>query len=204
MAASFTDSFNVAQAAAMCLAEARRSSQIRLPLVPSHCGSGGPSGAPPAWRALPWEPNQVNDRGNGAARTGKTRLPLAWDTPPEQPALPLGGIGGLAGSSPARSVQPEEPAEALGESGSRSGRMPAWHAQAEEPGQALSSAPAAEGRRRARSRATREAIVHHAALQGSGSPGGGASAGVRVALRGALSQDEQRVLVALMMLRSVY
>ena len=202
MAASFTDSFNVAQAAAMCLAEARRSSQIRLPLGRPNCVDAGPAGAPPAWQNLPGEPNGVLGRDNGATSARELSLPDAWDTLPEEPHQPLGASIGLAGSSPAWQLQPEEPVETLGPSVSAGGRMPAWHA--EEPDRALSSAPAAEGRRRLRSRATREPLVHHAVPHGLDSSGAGVIAGTRVALGGTLSQDEQRVLVALMMLRSVY
>ena len=179
MAASFTDSFNVAQAAAMCLAEARRSSQIRLPLVPSNCSSAEGTCAPPAWRTLPDEFSQVLGRSSGAASMGDADAPNACHTP-------------------------EEPNQSLGGSSSLTGGSPAWHLQPEEPDQAVDSAPSAERRRRLRSRATREPLVHHAAVQGHKDPSEGASAGTRVALGGTLSQDEQRVLVALMMLRSVY
>ena len=46
--------------------------------------------------------------------------------------------------------------------------------------------------------------MHHAALRDFDSSGAGVGAGMRVALGETLSQDEQRVLGALMMLRSVY
>lgn len=203
MAASFTDSFNVAQAAAMCLAEARRSSQVRLPLGPSNCvDAGGPTGAPPAWHTLPDEPNEDFGRSKRANSILDTSLPHAWDPPPEESRQPLGASSGLAGSSPAGYLPPEGSVETLGQSRSMGDRMPAWHT--EEPDQALSSAPAAEGRRRLRSRATREPLGHHAALPDSKTSGAGASAGMRVALGGTLSRDEQRVLAALMMLRSVH
>lgn len=202
MAASFTDSFNVAQAAAMCLAEARRSSQVRLPLGPSYRVDAGPAGAALAWRALPDEPNAVPGRDNGATSMRKLSLPHAWDTLPEEPHQPLNASSGLAGSSPAGHLQPGEPVETLGQSRSMGNGMPAWHT--DEPDQAMSSAPAAEGRRRLRSRATREPLVHHAAPHDFANSDAGVGAGMRVALGGTLSQDEQRVLVALMMLRSVY
>ena len=204
MAASFTDSFNVAQAAAMCLAEARRSSQVRLPLGPSNCVDAGPTGAPPAWHTLPDEPNEVLGRDNGATSIRDLSLPHAWDTPPEEPHQPLGASSGLAGSSTGWQLQTEELVETLGQSRSMGGQVPAWQAQAMEPDRALSSAPAAEGRRRLRSRATREPLGHRAAPRDFDSSGAGVGSGTRVALGGTLSQDEQRVLVALMMLRSVY
>ena len=202
MAASFTDSFNVAQAAAMCLAEARRRSQIRLPLGPSDCVDAGPADAPPAWQTLPDEPVEVLGRSIGANSTPEMSLPHAWNTLPEERHQPLGASSGLAGSLPGWQLQQEEPLEALGHSRSMDNHMPAWHT--DEPDQAMSSAPAAEGRRRLRSRATREPLVHHAAPHNFENSGAGVSAGMRVALGGTLSEAEQRVLVALMMLRSVY
>ena len=202
MAASFTDSFNVAQAAAMCLAEARRSSQVRLPLGPVNCVDAGPAGAPPAWHTPRGEPNEVLGRDNGATSTRELTLPHAWETLPDEPHQPLGASSGLAGSSPGWQLHAEEPRETLRQSMSAGGRMPTW--QSGTPDQALSSAPAVEVRRRLRSRATREPLGHHAAPHNFDSPGTGVAAGTRVALGGTLSQDEQRVLVALMMLRSVY
>ena len=133
MAASFTDSFNVAQAAAMCLAESRRSSQIRLPLGPSDCVVAGPAGAPPTWHTLPDEPSKVLGCGNGTTSIRELVLPHAWDTPPEEPHQRLGASSGLAGSSTRWQLQPEELVETLGQSRSMGGRVPAWQVQAVEP-----------------------------------------------------------------------
>lgn len=141
MAASFTDSFNVAQAAAMCLAEARRGSQIRLPLETSHAPS---TSATPGFRCRPKPP----------ALAGRAEPALA------DSGLEL-GLGYLQPGSGSVAAPPE-----------------------------------------LRTRATRMSTLHSACDPDEGP--GGASLGTRVALAGSLSEDEQRVLVALMMLRSVY
>jgi len=158
MAASFTDSFNVAQAAAMCLAEARRGSQV---WVPPQARAGAAPGAPhePAAEHAPASaaPPAVAGAGRPDARAGE----------------------------PAPSLRTADDGPCADDAG------PGRHA-----------APVA-GRPGARHRATRAPAEHAGAME----PGAGAARGVvggRMALRGSLSADEQRVLIALMMLRSVY
>jgi len=158
MAASFTDSFNVAQAAAMCLAEARRGSQVWLP---PQARSGAAPGAP-------YEPAAEHAPASAAS-----------------PAVAGAGRPAACAGEPAPGLRTADGGLCADDAG------PGRHA-----------APVA-GRPGARHRATRAPAEHAGAVE----PGAGAAGGVvggRMALRGSLSADEQRVLVALMMLRSVY